>query len=68
MSLQVEELEKELSEANKRLARIDEADKRLVGTLASKPEESAKPVSGPATQANAKPQTAPKAETGPAKQ
>lgn len=64
----MEELEKELAEANKRLARIDEADKRLAGTLASKPEASAKPTSGPTTQADPKPQTASKDETGPAKQ
>ena len=53
---QVEELEQELTEANKRLTRIDEADKRLVGTL--KPDASAQGASGLATQADPKPQPA----------
>lgn len=66
--LQVEELEQELIEANKRLTRIDEADKRL-GTLAIKPEPSAQPAPGPTTQADPKPQTAPKdTQAAPAKQ
>ena len=63
---QVEELEQELTEANRRLTRIDEADKRLLGNLAIKPEASA---SSSATHADTKPQTAPKEpQAGPAKQ
>ena len=54
----MEELEQELTEANQRLTRIDEADRRLVGTLTIKPDVSAKAASGLATQASAKPQAA----------
>lgn len=54
----MEELEQELTEANKRLTRIDEADKRLVGTSTIKADASAKGASGLATQATPKPQAA----------
>ena len=65
----MEELEQELTEANKRLTRIDEADKRLVGTLAIKPDASAKAASGLSTQADPKPQAASNdSQTAPAKQ
>ena len=37
MCMQVDELEKALTEANKRLTRIDEADKRFVSTPGSSP-------------------------------
>lgn len=65
----MEELEQQLTAANSRLTRIDEADKRLVGTLTIKPDVSAKGASGLAAQANAKPQAAPnEPQAVPAKQ
>ena len=66
---QVDELEAALTEANNRLTRLDEADKRLVGTAAAgKPETPAKSASGSAVQADAKPQAFTQAEPAPAKQ
>ena len=65
----MEELEQELTEANKQLTRINEADKRVVGTLAVKPDASAKAASGLSTQADIKPQAASnEPQTAPAKQ
>ena len=56
--VQVDELEKALTEANKRLTRIDEADKRFVSS----------PAAAAASEAAAKAEAKPTPDAAPAKQ